>query len=132
MAGLVNQYLRLLFRELFLAVLSPVKLNAEFSKKFSSAASKCVATCFSWCTWHIYEGDKSIANSLLFNCSQRDVVYALQSCANTAAGPDGVNFSTIEIRAPSILLPLQIIFQQSLTQGKFPSSWKMCWHFSLI
>ena len=38
------------------------------------------------------EEDTSVANGLRFNCSQRNIVNALQSCTNIAAGPDGVLF----------------------------------------
>ena len=53
-----------------------------------------------------------------------DIVHALDNCANTTAGPDGVSFATIKKNFHLIKYPLLVIFQQSLSQGKLPTLWK--------
>ena len=64
------------------------------------------------------------SDGMLFNCTSIDIMKAINSYANTAAEPDGISFSMIKRIAPVILQPLLIIFQQSLAQGSFPTTWK--------
>jgi hypothetical protein len=59
---------------------------------------------------------------LHLNCTATDIRVALAQCPNTAAGPDGVSFAILKAVSDVIMLPLLVIFQQSLSQGKFPSS----------
>lgn len=92
------------------------KFSAEFASNFSAAG-----------TLLNEEELAGLADDggLLLNCTQGDVTEALQSCANSAAGPDGVSFTTIKKLANVLAAPLTIIFQQSLAQGLFPTKWKM-------
>ena len=65
-----------------------------------------------------------VDNALLFNCSLNGIKHATASNANTAAGPDGVSFSTIKEITLCILLPFMITSQQPFAQGIFPASLK--------
>jgi hypothetical protein len=42
-----------------------------------------------------------------------------------ASGPDKISHKTLKIAPEKIAEPLQIIFNKSLRQGKYPSSWKI-------
>jgi hypothetical protein len=64
------------------------------------------------------------AQYLHLNCTATDIRIALAQCPNTAASPDGVSFAMLKAVSDVIMLSLLIIFQQSLSQGEFPSSWK--------
>jgi hypothetical protein len=44
---------------------------------------------------------------------------------NKASGPDKISHKMLKIAPEKIAEPLQIIFNKSLRQGKYPSSWKM-------
>jgi hypothetical protein len=41
-----------------------------------------------------------------------------------ASGPDKINHKMLKISPEKIAIPLQIIFNKSLRQCKYPSSWK--------
>ena len=41
------------------------------------------------------------------------------------SGPDKISHNMIKIAPEKIAEPLQIIFNKSLRQGKYPSSWKI-------
>ena len=61
---------------------------------------------------------------MYFNCTMSHIVLALDNCANTAADPDRVSFATIKQIFHLNKYTLFVIFQQSLSQGKFPTLWK--------
>jgi hypothetical protein len=42
-----------------------------------------------------------------------------------ASGPDKISHKRLKISPEKIAEPLQIIFNKSLRQGKYPSSWKI-------
>jgi hypothetical protein len=42
-----------------------------------------------------------------------------------ASGPDKISHKMLKIAPEKIAEPLQIIFNKSLRQGKYPSSWKI-------
>jgi hypothetical protein len=44
---------------------------------------------------------------------------------NKASGPDKISHKMLKIAPEKIAEPLQIIFNKSLRQGKYPSSWKI-------
>ena len=64
------------------------------------------------------------SEGMKFNSTKQDIIEALNSSANTAAGPDSIAFSMIKKIASHIVYLLIIIFQHSLAQGIFPLLWK--------
>ena len=66
----------------------------------------------------------SDSDGLLLTCSIDDVIRAIRSSSNSAAGQDGYSNQMIKLLEPSIKYPLLVIFQQSLYNGKFPWAWK--------
>jgi hypothetical protein len=61
---------------------------------------------------------------LILNSDDHAVKSSLAHFANSAAGPDKISFKTIKSIIMQIIQPLTIIYQQSLSQGKFPTLWK--------
>ena len=61
---------------------------------------------------------------MYFNCTMFDIVHAFGNCANTASCPNSVPCATIKQILYLIKHPLLVIFQQSLSQGKFLNLWK--------
>jgi hypothetical protein len=49
---------------------------------------------------------------------------ALTSCSTSNSSPDGISYNLIKQYCYFIIRPLNIVFQQSLAAGKFPSVWK--------
>ena len=44
--------------------------------------------------------------------------------SNKAGGYDGISIAMLQLGAPEVAIPLQIIFQKCINTGKFPDSWK--------
>ena len=44
--------------------------------------------------------------------------------SNKAGGYDGISIAMLQLCAPEVAIPLQIIFQKCINTGKFPDSWK--------
>ena len=44
--------------------------------------------------------------------------------SNTSTGPDGISARMLKLSASSIVAPLTLIFNQSISSGIFPSDWK--------
>ena len=73
-------------------------------------------------------------SSLLYNsalipdsnlCSQLKVLQLISALPlNTSPGPDGISSLLLKSMASTISLPLSLIFNQSITSGSLPSSWK--------
>lgn len=59
-----------------------------------------------------------------FNCTERLVLETLKTCSNSNSSPDGISYKLLKSISKHILRPLNIIFQQSLHSGIFPSVWK--------
>ena len=58
-----------------------------------------------------------------FNITQSDTYTALCAAPSSFAGPDGVPKKLLRRLAAVLALPLSIVFQQSVVQGCFSSSW---------
>ena len=56
-----------------------------------------------------------------FACTQAVIIDALHCCPNSNSYTDSISFKFIEAVAISIIKPLNIIFQHSLFDSKFPS-----------
>ena len=59
-----------------------------------------------------------------FNCTEQDIVEALNSSASSAVRPNGISFPMIKKIVSIFLYPLLILFQHTLAQGTFPLLWK--------
>ena len=57
-------------------------------------------------------------------CTELKVAEALHNCSPSNASHDGIFYKVLKAIAPCILTTLNIIFQQSLCKGKFPTQWK--------
>jgi hypothetical protein len=92
-------------------VIAACMFNREFASNFSpSTASVPVATAAHF--------------SQAFNVTLQDTYTALASSSNSSPGPDSISGFVLRRLARTLALPLSIIFQQSLTQGVFPTAWK--------
>ena len=61
------------------------------------------------------------------HCDSSEVFHALVSTRpNVATGPDDISSKTLRGTAEQISQPLTSLFNHSLHQGIFPSSWKLC------
>ena len=47
--------------------------------------------------------------------------------SEAAAGPDGISPLLLKIFCEELILPLQIIFSNSMAEGIFPEIWKKCY-----
>ena len=59
-----------------------------------------------------------------FNITLLDTYTALCAAPSLSAGPDGISGELLRRLTAVLTLPLSIVFQQSVVQGWFPSSWK--------
>jgi hypothetical protein len=99
--------------------LSDVDAANAFLTEFSNHFTRDSPT-----TYHVAASAIACATPLLLNCSSNDIKEALTRCADTTAGPDSFSYKLIKRCFHELLKPLVIIFQQSLVQGIFPTSWK--------
>jgi len=67
----------------------------------------------------------TIKQPLVLNITQEDVQKRLNSLkTNKSPGPDNIHPRTLKETAPVISKPLEIIFNESLRQGRLPTAWK--------
>jgi hypothetical protein len=85
--------------------------NSEFVKNFAAAPDD------------LSQHFSQSADTLL-NATYLDVYCALLSSPNSSAGPDGIPGFLLRCLAHGLVAPVTIIFQQSLAQRVFPTSWK--------
>ena len=61
-----------------------------------------------------------------FNVSVEDISDLIQILhPNKASGPDVISYKMLKLCPNKIALPLQIIFNKSLQQSKYPTNWKL-------
>ena len=69
--------------------------------------------------------DSSLTSNEAFLCSPESIVNLISSLPNrTSSGPDGISSLLLKSTAYSIAVPLQHIFNLSISTGSFPSIWK--------
>lgn len=73
--------------------------------------------------------DLKIKTDNLFNdivITTNQIVYIIELCtSNKASGPDIISHKILKICPNKIAIPLSMIFNKSLRQCKYPSSWKI-------
>ena len=67
--------------------------------------------------------NNSLSNVIISENSISDIITKLNS--NKAHGVDNISISILKLCHQEVLFPLKLIFQKSLAEGKFPSSWKL-------
>jgi hypothetical protein len=87
---------------------------SEFKKNFSIATD--VRECI--------DANKFQESAFQPYSTELRVAEALVNCSASSSSPDGISFKLLKAISQFIIRPLNIIFQQSLYAGKFPTSWK--------
>ena len=57
-------------------------------------------------------------------CNERLIFEVMKACSNSDSSPDGISYKLLKAISQYIIRPLNIIFQQSIFNGIFPSVWK--------
>ena len=71
----------------------------------------------------IFNTDSLLSNVIITEKSISDIISKLNS--NKAHGVDNISISMLKLCHKEVLFPLKLIFERSLAEGKFPSSWKL-------
>ena len=90
---------------------------SEFSSNFSRAADVYPVA-------PLATSPDDLESTLLLNCTEADIAAALQACPNSNSSPDGISYLLLKTISGLIIQPMNIIYQQSLFAGIFPSAWK--------
>ena len=94
----------------------------EFSKNFTEP-TKCVSDSL---TRNLIELECNLSNTLShININETSVCCALHGRGHTAAGHDGISGILYNKLADMLVLPLTILFQQSIHQKRIPDMWRL-------
>ena len=91
--------------------------SIEFAKNFSSPPTPPNSA-------PAPDREEDLSSETPINITLSDVYKVLSQSPSSAPGPDRISGSVLRRLAPVLALPTSIIFQQSVAQGVFPSSWK--------